>query len=240
MKKSRPSNSQIVDYWKDKFISSDFKIEDCYSEGSCKVIENNIIPTCFACEYPITEVVKNDDYYQLVEKNKLAKVWNLKEVKMSLEAAHVIPKSEGGTFECDNIILLCKECHRISPDIADPSYMYRYIYYAKLNQVNIWAERLKNQIKANYEMACLLGKDILDYKNIENKIDFTGVGLHGNSTSDYTRAVVIARQFDDIDFERITKQELDQQIDEYEKNGVLLAEEILYKKWLQCATRSNL
>lgn len=45
----------------------------------------------------------------------------------SLERAHIVPDSLGGSADVGNIILLCKPCHAESPDWADPSEMARWI-----------------------------------------------------------------------------------------------------------------
>lgn len=63
-------------------------------------------PACMACgkfdpdwDKPKTPVAK----------------WN----NAQLEICHVIAKQFGGTEDCSNLILLCKKCHRDSPDVND-------------------------------------------------------------------------------------------------------------------------
>lgn len=45
----------------------------------------------------------------------------------TLERAHVIPHSLGGSNDVSNYILLCSKCHRESPDIADESALIEWM-----------------------------------------------------------------------------------------------------------------
>jgi HNH endonuclease len=47
--------------------------------------------------------------------------------RVSLERAHIVPASLGGSSDVGNLILLCKQCHEESPDWPDPNAMARWI-----------------------------------------------------------------------------------------------------------------
>lgn len=47
--------------------------------------------------------------------------------RATLDRAHIVPSSLGGSDNLDNLILLCSPCHVESPDWADPSEMARWI-----------------------------------------------------------------------------------------------------------------
>ena len=47
--------------------------------------------------------------------------------RATLERAHIVPRSLGGSDDASNVILLCSPCHRDSPDWHDPSAMARWI-----------------------------------------------------------------------------------------------------------------
>lgn len=47
--------------------------------------------------------------------------------RATLERAHIVPASLGGSDDAANVILLCAPCHRDSPDWHDPSAMAEWI-----------------------------------------------------------------------------------------------------------------
>lgn len=46
---------------------------------------------------------------------------------VTLERAHVVPRSLGGSDEPENIVLLCYDCHLAAPDTAEAQYMWRWL-----------------------------------------------------------------------------------------------------------------
>jgi len=46
---------------------------------------------------------------------------------VTLERAHVIPRSLGGSDEPENIVLLCYECHLAAPDTVEARYMWQWL-----------------------------------------------------------------------------------------------------------------
>src|SRR5262249_14409457 len=47
--------------------------------------------------------------------------------KRRLEKGNIVPRSLGGTNEPENLVLLCKFCHRENPNVADPSFMWVWL-----------------------------------------------------------------------------------------------------------------
>jgi ribosomal protein L37E len=47
--------------------------------------------------------------------------------KSNLERCHIIPHSLGGSDSTDNLVLLCRRCHRESPNVKDPSFIWRWL-----------------------------------------------------------------------------------------------------------------
>ena len=71
-------------------------------------------PTCFACGWPATKPDVSP---------RLWSVWN----RARLDRCHLVPRALGGDDAPSNLVLLCSDCHREAPDVADPRYMLRWI-----------------------------------------------------------------------------------------------------------------
>ncbi|MGW7053149.1 HNH endonuclease [Streptomyces sp. NPDC054887] len=70
-------------------------------------------PCCFACGW----------YSERWDKGSARINWE----RATLERAHIVPSSLGGSDEADNLILLCSPCHKESPDWPDPREMARWL-----------------------------------------------------------------------------------------------------------------
>ncbi len=99
------SNYDIFNHWKDK------KIKDMYI-----LIDFNE-PSCWGCGKPINENFFSEDVVLTWEKTK-----------GKLERCHIIPKALGGKDELDNLFLLCKKCHKLSPDTTDKNAFLIWVY----------------------------------------------------------------------------------------------------------------
>jgi hypothetical protein len=44
-----------------------------------------------------------------------------------LERCHIVPRSMGGPDKASNLVLLCKKCHKSSPDLLKKKYMKKWI-----------------------------------------------------------------------------------------------------------------
>lgn len=74
--------------------------------------------------------------------------WGCKTKECSLQAAHIIPKSEGGSNAEYNINLLCPVCHAESESLRGSSYLHwinqkRYIYVSGEYREDVTVDMLK-------------------------------------------------------------------------------------------------
>lgn len=68
--------------------------------------------------------------------------------KSSLDRCHIIPKSLGGSDGCDNLVLLCKSCHREAPNCPDSKYMWEWIKQTKVDMYDtFWTIRTFDEFK---------------------------------------------------------------------------------------------
>jgi hypothetical protein len=101
------TRAAIAEYWLDT------------AEGRERLPENEARfdwgePNCFACGFWGT----TDD-----EPPDVWKAWN----RARLDRCHLVPRTLGGDDQPANLVLLCSRCHRDAPNVADPTYMLRWI-----------------------------------------------------------------------------------------------------------------
>lgn len=72
-------------------------------------------PCCFACGSFAEKWKRKQDTPQ--------SSWQ----RARLERSHVVPQGLGGPDDASNLLLLCRACHRESPDWRDPEQMVRWI-----------------------------------------------------------------------------------------------------------------
>lgn len=165
MRKSMCKANDILDFWKDKAITS--KGEICLEKEADYL---STIPAiidwgearCFACG-----------------RDSMAEFSQDKEIAKCLQKCHIIPKTLGGSYEPDNIVLLCKHCHEESPDVADSTILMKWIYKKRIATKSfLWGEDFFNMlssfIKQHYN-------NKLDIKQIEKLADICGT--HGGKIS---------------------------------------------------------
>ena len=73
-------------------------------------------PSCFACGY-----FKSEDSHSSGWTS-----WE-KASKKGLEKAHVVPYALDGSNEPSNFVLLCKQCHRLAPNVGTPQAMFDWM-----------------------------------------------------------------------------------------------------------------
>jgi 5-methylcytosine-specific restriction endonuclease McrA len=128
-----PKASQIVEFW---FRWGEFHLK-CYGLNTIKdlpaFVDDLVIdlgePFCFACrnryaEWEFEETNLSKKYKGM---KALFKHWDA----LSLERAHVIPLSRGGSNRLRNFVLLCRTCHRDAPDVVDSSLMLKWLQNRK-------------------------------------------------------------------------------------------------------------
>ncbi len=217
-KESVPSIKQIVEYWKDKYISKNFEIIDFYEEGAEPVITDLGEPECWACGMFNENIYENLNYDKLLQGKNVIRVWSLPEVKY-LQKAHILSKMLGGENKPSNYFLLCKTCHQESPDFSDTHYFYAYICHTRKYACRIRNKRSNEIQRAVYELANLMNKNILTIdkgiKNIESSVE--KMGLHITSFSLYTMASAIVYGMDNLDYEILLDEDINKIKDEYLK-----------------------
>lgn len=68
--------------------------------------------------------------------------------KRGLERCHIIPRSLGGSDECDNLVLLCASCHKEAPNCPDSNYMWEWVKSTKVDMYDtFWTIRTFNEFK---------------------------------------------------------------------------------------------
>lgn len=146
------SHYKIFDYWKDKCISEDggVHIEGEYDYSkSIAVVEDWGEPTCWGCGKPI-KVEDEELYDKWIENEDLTKIWNCKTLKRTMERCHIKAKALNGNDNPDNLFLLCKRCHKESPDTYNKRMFFKWIYtrrlegYPPFREMNHAKQILKN------------------------------------------------------------------------------------------------
>ncbi len=133
------THSQIFNYWKDKCISNmgDVAIEigyEGYNESTTDV--NNTIPVvedwgepcCWGCGIWTGVAIEETEEDEDDDLSDIIRLWNNRTVKHYLERAHIVPNALGGEDCPSNLFLLCKRCHRDSPDTTYPREFFKWIY----------------------------------------------------------------------------------------------------------------
>lgn len=133
VKRKSISHYAIFDYWKDKCITKDGKVEieigyeghddrKANTQNSIAVVCDWGEPECWACG----REVPGYDYDNIDQ--DLSKVWNNKNVVHFLNKAHIVPHALGGGENPENMFLLCEECHEDSPDTKYKDQFFKWVY----------------------------------------------------------------------------------------------------------------
>lgn len=117
------NKGNVFEYWKD---SEEIMIMD-WGE-----------PSCWACRKPIYSYLDEEIIIKYQKEGNFKKIWS---TTQGLQICHIIPRSLGGSDEPSNLVLLCHECHKISPDTTNRQLMLTWIKnkksYSVENQDNI-------------------------------------------------------------------------------------------------------
>ncbi|WP_294562249.1 hypothetical protein [uncultured Traorella sp.] len=222
-KESVPSRKQIAEYWKGKYISKNLEVIDDYEEDALPVISDWGEPECWACCEFNLKIYNNPNYEKLRTSKNYMIIWNLPEVKF-LQKAHIKSKMLGGENVPSNYFLLCKECHQESPDFQDPRYFFAYIRNSRKNEVKIRKRRENEMMRAIYELAFQLNKNIFTidkaYKNLPNS--FEKMGLHITNYSLYTLASGVVDVMDDLNLDLLSDEEFEKMKNEFLKYDIIL------------------
>jgi hypothetical protein len=98
---------------------------------------------------------------------------------MNLTRCHCIPHSIGGDVSCQNLVLLCENCHAAAPSVADPTHMWIYIERGG-GADDRWASYILFAVQLMYEMMSDLHANGISYRELgkmAGKILVAEVGL---------------------------------------------------------------
>jgi len=108
-KRKHYKKSQIIEYW---FSDEGFKrMLKEHKDLACQLEYN--LPHCFACQRIMIDLDNEQKYGNL---KNTSKNWD---IKSNLEKCHIIPLALGGDDHPSNLVLLCKECHKLNPNTDD-------------------------------------------------------------------------------------------------------------------------
>ena len=113
MRKSMPSHYQIFQYWKDKMIHGQ------------TVVYDKSAPECWACGLIVNDIEDFSD---------LKSLWN--SIGSSLQKCHIIPKALGGTYEEENIFLMCDNCHQEAPNTTSRDAFINWVALKREDKLN--------------------------------------------------------------------------------------------------------
>jgi len=176
-----PSKSKIAEYWlfdqmpkcsEDMDEETRFAVYDSLTAFQKKLaIIDWGEPCCWACGmWKDTD----NDITDPTETNPL-KSWD--GVKW-LEICHIVPHSLGGNEEVDNLVLLCKSCHKMAPNVKNPERMKQFITDKK-SESSIQMEVIEKMdfSKADVEYLVENSEQLFSYI-YENTSFHFGQGIH--------------------------------------------------------------
>lgn len=123
--------------------------------------------------------------------------------RATLERAHIVPSSLGGSDDASNVILLCSPCHHDSPDWPDPSAMARWIAERpdraskEVEEVSDWLDALKQVPEFSEALAQLAAEAGLPDEGMAERLKATlwnsvaRAGLHASCLSEGTKVAIL-------------------------------------------------
>ena len=178
-KRKNISFSRIVDYWKDKCLYNGevYTIDELpkgvmdYSEIKLPVVDI-AEPACFACgKYDITG---SKDPPENPSKAQIESSWK----KHRFEKCHIVPKMFGGEETPENLFILCKDCHKESPDTPFPEIFFNWVEHKDSFFITGY-ESIKNTIDSQLRLYNITGEEKETFYSMMNKL-----------LSDYSKDVV--------------------------------------------------
>ena len=148
---SSVKHSKIFNYWKDKCIDKYGNVYDNIPENFDNTIEVVVDwgePQCWCCGriIPVEEEEKYIDWLSDDCDEGLFKIWDCKTLRHYVDRAHIKPNMLGGEDIPSNLFLLCRKCHRKTPDLSNPKMFLAYIYNQRTKNssypLNIAAEAI--------------------------------------------------------------------------------------------------
>ncbi len=180
---SMPNKSSIAKYWLKEHLEPYSKIEQLSDFQKKLALQDWGEPSCWACGmWRNTSDCTDPD----ASVATIFKSWNGAKF---LERCHIIPRMLGGTDECSNLVLLCKQCHKESPDVKSTKFMKRWITQRKPHGSS-FIEALSEISKEAIQYASNNHKDFIEYL-------YENAGQHGGQIADTTKAYLIECFYED-------------------------------------------
>lgn len=191
-KRNLPLHSVIFDFWKDLCITPYGEI--VHGRNKCKSDEYILIdyyePKCWCCGKYIDFGRTEEQYYKILNSDKPHKVWDMPVVKSHLNRCHIIPFALGGSDDPSNLFLMCKNCHKDSPDITIPKYFFKYIYEKRKNTIFGFDRKQIENLCEYFKILCeTYNKDINYFCKMKHEFKeeiINKVCSHGGTISYYS------------------------------------------------------
>ncbi len=139
VRKSPPTHGQIVQYWIAAERAGIPHPWGWFDWGE---------PGCFACGLYDPDAPAWDDAWKESD-YRIRALWNAHH--HYLDRCHVIPKCRGGSLDPSNFVLLCSECHRVSPEGDEPENLFRWMRECsgsvQLVHWTVFAQMLKEEVR---------------------------------------------------------------------------------------------
>lgn len=181
----------IIKYWENKYITKDGEVTDSYSDEA-------------------VEGAYEIDSETFSSKDKLL-CWGCgaEHSISTFEKCHIVPEMLGGTDTPDNLYILCKKCHKESPDTNNPKNFLRWVYRRRYDYVwgmvhpRIQFDQISEELRLRgYEMDILgLLKELeiggcTDFSDFKDYIT-DKIGIHSNEVAESTRIMLMTDYFEE-------------------------------------------
>jgi|14BtaG_2_1085337.scaffolds.fasta_scaffold45255_2 5-methylcytosine-specific restriction endonuclease McrA len=172
-----PTKSQIAKHWLHDHLQPYDKIEQLSDFQRKLALQDWGEPSCWACGKWETTSDCTDPNASL---STIFQSWN---GATFLERCHIVPKMLGGSNDCSNLVLLCKHCHKQSPDVKKAKFIQKWIANKKPHGHDL------------FQALSQINEDAIKYvaQNIEEFQDYflENAGQHGGGISETTKAFLI-------------------------------------------------
>lgn len=160
---SLPAKRDIFEHWRRRLGGLGFLID--WGE-----------PGCWACGFHYRD--KYDIRRSDASWEKIYRCWD----EIPLQRCHIVPKSLGGTDECGNLFLMCRECHDLAPNTNIPEIFFEWA------RAQSWHRREGEKVKAALRSFGVDEQDHEKYSALMNSENFRAwldgkIGLHRPQSS---------------------------------------------------------
>ena len=175
-----PSKKKIFYYWTEKSVDELFEKIGVFEFDWME-------PQCMGCgffwdaRYDAKKIPAPDA--SIRKWQAVADCWE----RAPVQRCHIVPRSLGGSDEVSNLVLMCKVCHDLSPDVTDPA-----MFFAWTKRQN-WLARDYEDIERAFRDLGIEGDELENLKRVmseihnskylkERLLEFIGenAGVHGH------------------------------------------------------------